>query len=1111
MKFKLLIISLLSAVCASASGSVSTGLCHGIALPGADRFNRVRTTSKGTNDVISSGSAQAPARISATGSNLFGYCVYTASGGNIGWQEITMNGRPRTIWTDWNGSGSPTMKAGWMRDGRVCGISSMEVFGMVLSYSYQEVDATTGSIIVNRPIDISPSNLSGYFTCATYCPEDGRVYGYGLSADGRAHVFKSADARLNEFRIIRIIEDSAQCSSLTWNASEGKLAGINNVGQLVEISRTDGSQKVLMEVDVPDWKPYLTGLVFSPNDDCYLWNANTYANGVEGSYIYALETSARRNVLLHTFDNAEEFSFMVTTDVAVSDEAPGRPAFVSSSFTGASLTGTLRFIMPDKLRDGTSLAGKSIAWTAAVDGKKVSEGTAVGGTQVAVEFKNVEQGLRVFTLTPSYSGKQGLPAAWCAWVGNDHPAMPLDVVLDDTHLSWKAVTTGEHAGYVDAASMQYDVYLNDTFQGTTSSTSYTVKYPEGTAVANYRAKVVARCAGLESQPGYSNAVIKGDALTLPMTIAPTQEQTGLVQYADADGDGRGWSVAEYDERPVFMSAITMEGNANDWLFMPKFAVTDKSAVFSVSINAALVDAGFPDGRLRIALGTEASPAGMTRVIASDIKLASQSFTTLTYLFTIPEDMRSSDQFFIGINATTPDKTIYAAYVRDIKVEATDFTPDAPMAISGASATPAPQGGLSASIAVRIPSVTVGGDTIPASEIMEVTAKGKYTASATGHPGEEVKINIPTVQGVNKISIYASRKVDLKIIDGTEEYVEVYTGVGVPGMVGSLQGNVTADNMGVELRWTAPDGPIKGDWLDYSTLVYSLYTVGTSSWVPVQEIGSGIFSYIYRMPEGSKLQNKYFGIVCSNEAGMAEELRALQFEVGVPLRLPLSENFAGGKANLEPLTYATSSAYSAGRWMISDPKVYKDFMANESGVALIGYPSRKDSKGKVSLPKFSTLKMADATLAISAWTGEQAQKIEVWGECFGMEEPVKVGDILPGGEGWKSFSFELPESLLGKDWVSLSLTVDYASTSDCVAVESYSLTTVSGIGNVESSDLSVMPGEGRITFAGKGRVEVYALSGVALFSGEADGILALPLAKGVYLVRFGASTAKVAIR
>ena len=318
-------------------------------------------------------------------------------------------------------------------------------------------------------------------------------------------------------------------------------------------------------------------------------------------------------------------------------------------------------------------------------------------------------------------------------------------------------------------------------------------------------------------------------------------------------------------------------------------------------------------------------------------------------------------------------------------------------------------------------------------------------------------------------------------------------------------------MGVELRWTAPDGPIKGDWLDYSTLVYSLYTVGTSSWVPVQEIGSGIFSYIYRMPEGSKLQNKYFGIVCSNEAGMAEELRALQFEVGVPLRLPLSENFAGGKANLEPLTYATSSAYSAGRWMISDPKVYKDFMANESEVALIGYPSRKDSKGKVSLPKFSTLKMADATLAISAWTGEQAQKIEVWGECFGMEEPVKVGDILPGGEGWKSFSFELPESLLGKDWVSLSLTVDYASTSDCVAVESYSLTTVSGIGNVESSDLSVMPGEGRITFAGKGRVEVYALSGVALFTGEADGILALPLAKGVYLVRFGARTAKVAIR
>lgn len=1098
MNLKLSLFSILGCLAVFGVSAQSPRGYQGVRLPKGSVTNAIRFSEKSKKFTYDPKPFKNP-KITTTGGDLYGYCVYSLNDANRGWFEIPVSMPPVHLWIDTPSMNYFNMKAGWLNAGKLCGISSYEVFGIVIAYNYVELDPLTGELLLQREIDIQSSNLSSYFTAATYCPEDNRVYGFGLNTDGRAHVFKSANADLTEFSIIKIIDDNQQCASITWNAAEGKLVGVNNEGALVEIDRKSGAQNTLMQTSVPEWRPYITGLVYSPIDDAYIWNVNTYDNGVEGSYLYFLNPEENRSELFTTFHDAEEFTFLITHDEPILNTAPARPAFLTSNFKGADLFGSLTFRLPEKLRNGENIETQ-IDWTASVDGVTVKNGSGGPGSEVTVDFEELKPGMRVFTLTPALNGNPGLPASWYGWIGNDNPSIPQNVVLKDNTVSWNAVTTGAHNGYIKTEDIIYKIYLNDELQGTTSGLNYTIEYPENTSVTNYQATVIAECGGMASDPGYSNSVIYGDAFTLPLLIYPTDEQVGLVEFEDADADGMGWSVMEYDESTVFMSAITMDGNANDWIFMPKFTTLDKSKVFAVTLDAALVDEGFPDGRLKIALGTAPSSESMTKVIASDIALTSMSFNTLTYLFTIPEEMQTSDIFYLGINATTPANVIYAAFVKNIEIAETDYNGNAPEAISGVTATPAPEGGLSAELNFFMPGYDVKGEKLGEDEILEVTVTGLTTLTQVGTPGEEMSISVPTSQGTNGLSLTVSRTMEQKVYTSTPTYTEVYTGVGVPGIVGSLEGEVTEDNLGVTLRWTAPTTIEKGDWLDIDDLSYALYTNGASSWEKVKDLGKNIFEYTYYLSLRTRLQNKYYGIVCSNSAGMSESLRGLMFEVGKPLTLPLEEKFTDGVASLQPLTYATSSNYSRGKWMIADPGVFKDYLGNESGFALIGYPGGANSDGKVSLPKFSTVNMNEVSLRVSAWTGEDTAPIKLYAEIYGAEEPILIGEINPDAEGWTEKVFPLPEMLLNQKWVSVYMEVHYEKSAQFVAVESYDISGVSRVDETITGDLNISTAHGKILMSGTGKVTINTSSGINIGTFEIEGEKEVNVASGIYIIK-----------
>lgn len=1062
----------------------------------------------------------ASAKLGAT-SDIFGY-LYFFQGTQLerGFYRINPTPDATFMWADsYTSDWSMSMTGGWLRDGKLCGLNSMVFMGGLLAYGQIELDIKTGEVLDFRQLKVDANDLNNQFISTAYRELDDRVYGYGYVNDGSAYGFKSAKATdIDTSQPICQVEFETLCTALCYNVQDDSFYGVTTSGDFVSIN-TQGEQTVIMPLNLPGMTTTVTGLTYSPRDRVYIYNAFFEGNT---SAIYAIDAAAKTCTKLYDCNSGEEFIYLVCTTENAEPEAPVRPVFDATSFTGASLDGTLSFTMPGRTVGDQPLSG-NLDWRIYVDGVQVQTGTAAAGSKTTVSLHGLSNGDHIFAFSAGKDGKWSTPVTTSKWIGSDYPSAPSDIVLTHDKVTWKPVTTSEHDGYVDYASIRYTVTLNGKKMGETDGTECAVTLPEGAQYDSYTAQVTATADGKSSRPGESNYITYGNPIIIPdgssLHYRPEDYEFRLFQAIDIDGktdsegNTRNWHFSETMGFPSFASGA----DGIDLLVFPPIMFDNTEKAYQFQMEAGLISDIDNTGTIEILIGREPNLQAMTRVVIPPTRLYHMRGVIMTDYFSVPE----AGTYYIGV-LTHTNKTAF--HISDMDIVLTSRDSDVPMTVSDLKATPGENGALTATVSFTMPSQTVGGKEIDANSEITATVtsrefvldkpyEGNVIATTTvkGKPGEKVSAVVRTQQNYNTIGVSCS----FDDRSGVETTTSVFTGLVRPYIVQNLKAEVSEDNMSIRLTWTPPvegeeDGAI-GD-----SFFYSLWYYG-KGWTFYDGAGWDVNEATITLEEGTPQTILNVGVMAMNAAGQSDHIASASTVVGQTYELPMKEDLHDGIETFSPIAIQRpNDSYNNTYWMVTDPTEVSAIFANQSGWAYIGYIGTEGintAKSRLSLPKFSTIGCKDIKVSLTYWGGPYEAPFTLLSNVFGSEVPETVGSF-PTGKGWITNSITLPESLNERTWVELLLDSDFADANSFAMFSGYSISGTTGVNGPDSEEGNIFTTPGMLHlsgFAGE-RLTVSDTAGRIIISVPSlEDMAGFALAPGIYVVKAGGKASTVIVR
>ncbi len=1044
----------------------------------------------------------APAKVSQHYGDIFGYMSYCDTPGFVpGVYAVKSEGVVR-MWDDpvYSEKGY-RMTTGWYAGGKVCGFAAEHAFGQLIGIYYVEIDFASGALEKCEPIDTS----KGYFSIAAYSSADGYIYGYGINASGEVVWMKApADNPSAVETVCKASVDVDICYSLCYQPLGDNFYGMTVAQQFVVIEK-DGSVFTIREIpDGDSLSTYRSGLVYSPFDQCYYWNAISRSGE---SLFYEIALGGYMEVV-DTFAGGEEFDFFFTTDVPLLPGQPDKPLLKEIIFEGNSLDGKGVYQMPLWAGGGEAISGE-MGWTAMCDGYTCDTGTASAGEDVEVEYSCPVDGLHQLEFYVTLGDMESPHVVTSVYTGNDTPKAPANVVLTTGSVTWDAVTEGVHNGYLDTSVMYYVVYVDGYLKGyaTNGTTHVDIEIGDGEYSAHV-ATVVAHCNSLKSEPGVSNQLVCGNPLDLPLKIVPTQAQFELLTVTDANVDGATWTYNEEEE--CLEASYSMFLPMDDWVFLPPVSLSSTERYYTFTMNANARSTRFSEEYIEVmAFRGAPSPAGDKVEVIGRFSpvLQKQKYTGV---FKVPE----AGTYYVGIHCVSA-ADMYGVQVRDISLVDNNVTVGSPAAVTGISATGAAEGVLTAEVTFTLPALTLGGEPLPDGTELGVTVEGAETAHFTAAAGTEVTYTVPTVQGVNTIYVYTT----LNGCNSIPVEVEVFTGVDKPMTVENFRMETTEDMLGVVISWDPPAASVGGGYFDPSKVEYEIM-------VPVQQFFGVTWETIYncgtecsfhlQLPEGAPMDIMEFGVLAVNAAGDCGSLVSSRALVGTPYNLPVEEDFENPDEPMkfEPwLTYDTGSDVYFGVIPTSE----LGLSGTAGAQVLYGYCADESGTGILGLPRFSTAGTDGAHVEIGLLCGEWVPEVTFLAQKHGDMAPVVIHTCDASGSGFRNITFNLPDEFIGQKWVQLYMQCNFRSASEVFVADYVNiLDGKAAVATVDAdySDVAVTVEGNEIVVTGNicGMVEVYTPDGRKVASKAHTGSVSRVRAEsGVYIVTAPSLTVKVVVK
>lgn len=1028
---------------------------------------------------------------------LYGWLTYSTSPdveGLYGLNRLGLDGTITNIVNIQEGSFTGL----WYRDGKWCSYAPVVYNGSVLANGYVEIDGATGEAVTT---DL-PKTLETAFLLSCYDAANDMVYGYTYAPSGTGLALsKAPGSNPTDIQVVAEVPVSNNCRAIAFNTGKGVIFGVNQASDaFVEIDPATGVQTEVYGAEIQSY--YLSGMCYDPDSNSYIFNAQPNESN---SYLYQIDAGTYESKLLYTYTDGSSFSALYSYGNVfdINKQAPVQASELKPEFADGALTGNFSFKVPAATVGGTPVLG-NVTWVLSIDGKEVRRGSAPAGSDVTLEGLELSEGNHVFSVACSLGKNDGKAATLEAYIGHDTPLAPANVTLEPARITWDAVTEGVHGGYVNPAEVTYTVWLDEeVIAEGIHATEAATKLPADAELKVYTAKVMATYDGKDSEKATSNDITYGEALRLPVDLAPTEEQVPLFTILDANEDGKTFKYASTQayfggKRYGFQCNYNGKKDSDDWLWLPAILLPDASQVYTLSLNAIKVNKY--EEKYEIKIGNAPTVEAMTQTLVEPTTIPAGALDPSVFPDpTVVNFMvANAGKYYIGIHAIS-DADQYALFVNDFKVSKSDFGPDSPRDITGLKAVAGDKGALNAVVSFTMPSANTLGTAYDAEKDLKayITVNdSEDEIEVSGKPGASVSVTVDTKQGENSIKVFPADG-DLH---GPEASVSVFTGLDVPTIVNNFNITTSSDNMEIIMTWDAPTAGEHGGYVAPTGNEYYLAQVVSGQWEVLGKMGEDVFTYSLTLPADAPQSLYTLGVLAGNQAGMSGTLTGQSISAGQTYSLPMTDDFTDASIDITPLANYVGGEYTL-KWGFGDPAEIDPNLENGGKIAFIGYSDVQgtDMKGRISLPRFNTKGINKPALVLDI-LGMCCYSADIYASAYGVPmQLVQTLDIGHMEAGEKTVTIDLPAEFAGRGWVQIDIvpSVDVNRYySDAFVLYGYTIKNMEsydfGITSVEGSKLAQYGAESRFTarFSNEGTEANIFPGGKWTLSDAEGGVIAI---------------------
>lgn len=887
----------------------------------------------------------------------------------------------------------------------------------VSSISVGAYDLTTGAVKRSRTIS-SQEEFDVFIQRGAYDPVDNAFYGFCNNG------WAKLDCNTLESSLLKAYDSVSEImfSGYTYNSNTGTIVAgkfyTTGTSQLYTIDKATGAGTKLADVNVTS--QYIGGFGYDYSSNSYLYNPNDdYV-----SEIVSIDANTYAVTTLCELAGAPETACIYVDEVKPADPlAPMAPDFVRATFPNGSYSGTVTFALPVKNISKTDLSGQ-VAYVIKANGEEIASGSAAPGAEVSSNYSATASGEVTFSCVASQGTHVGKAASEVIYIGNDTPAAPKNVKLTPITVSWDAVTTGAHNGYIDAAKVTYTVKINgDIVAEGITATSCKTNLPVNVEIKNYVAEVTATCNGLTSAAGSSNDIMFGQPFNVPASFEPGLDQADLFTIIDNNNDGKVWTFtpATSSAPNCFKISYNTRLDMDDYLILPPVKITETARLHRFSFDAWAGSSSFPE-KVEVWIGRENTAEAMTTKIIDTTVLDTRDVKNLSAYFQFPE----TGKWYVAVKGVS-DKDQLSLSAGNFRIEVSDVAVNGPAAVENLTATAATEGALKATVKFNLPTKDNNGvaltGNVTATVGTEVDCK-----TVSGAAGSAQSVEVTTIQGDNEITVQSMQG----DVMGFPVSTTVYTGVDAPGAVNNFTMTPTEDNYGVSIKFDAPETGANGGYINKDGLQYALYQyvqVGEffgfpiMAWQKVTDIDGTSFEGTL-LSEGTALASYTLGIAASNVAGDGE-VYGSSVLLGKPHDMPVIEDISKGTITYQPLMVNDQGGMEYNYLTAEALEEINPAYATD-GAAIIAQGG-DDQFGYWTLPTVSTKGANKAALDISYYVGA-CKNVTVYAEAYGTGrvELFSEADLFGyGQEGFQTLPIQLPAQFQDKNWVNITIRCDFS--------------------------------------------------------------------------------------
>lgn len=888
----------------------------------------------------------------------------------------------------------------------------------VSNISVDAYDLTTGAVKKSRSI-ASQDEFDVFIQRGAYVPEDNAFYGYCNKG------WAKLDCSTLESSLLQAY-DSASLKSIiftnyTFNSNTQTLVAgqfqKSGSSELYTVDKLTGAAVKLADVNITS--QYIGGFGYDYSSNSYLYNPNDDSV----SQIVSIDANTYAVTTLCELPGAPETACIYVDEVKPADPlAPAAGEFVSATFPNGSLSGTVTFTLPTLNLNGDNLSG-TLNYVIKANGKEIASDSAAPGAEVSASYSATASGEVSFTCVASQDTHVGKEASEVVYIGNDTPSAPRNVKLTPVTVTWDAVTTGVHNGYIDPSKVTYTVKINDNVVAENiKATSCPTNLPVNIEIQNYVATVTASWNGLTGAAGTSNDILFGQPFSEPVTFAPTEQQIDLFTIIDNNNDNTTWSWNA--SKNAFQCKYSLSRQMDDYLILPPVLVTDFNNLHKFSFDGW----GYNNTSVEtfeVWIGQEPTAEGMTIKIKDATDITSKELKNFSTYFQVP----TAGKWYVGIKGVS-EKNQWYIYANNFQVEVSDVAAKGPAAVENLELVPGAEGALKATVKFNIPTKDNVGNALKGDVTVTIEDVVDFK-TVTGAPGSAQTVEIQTIQGSNEVKIQAAQGAVL----GFPVVASVYTGVEAPGAVTDFEMIPSQSGYGLYGKFGAPEAGVEGGYINKNDLTYALYQnqpidlgwLGTlDNWVKIMDLGSEMeFETADLLPEGTAQDSYQLGIAATNVAGTGI-LYSTVVVLGAPYEMPVIEDFSTGSMTYTPIMLNTQGGMKQS-YLTAEALNKLDPEFGAKGPAVVGQGTKDDQFGYFFLPMMSTKGANKAAFELSYYVGA-CENVTVYAETFGVERTEIFNESYLYGypDGFQNLPIELPAKFQDKEWVKITIRCDFSA-------------------------------------------------------------------------------------